>query len=248
MGRSRAKMDPNTDIDAWKRVHSKLTLALIQSCDNITAEMTKRRYLLEEMNRCKMQNTPKLASYSAKKRNLPPIKVVPTKNERKIRTASSSTAVGKEKSLPSAIPVPVPRKASSKIGEQPKFKDNKNDGAVTKSILASKVVVPRRTPAAGVESESLSPNKRKITAQDNGNARDPKGGEMLRPKQQLAGITPPMYYPSVPYGVYGNINRTIGMDMATSQQMELAFQMMQQINQNQNVDTDKGKDDDKEDT
>ena len=215
----------------------------MQSCDNITAEMTKRRYLLEEMNRCKMQNTPKSASCNAKKRNPPPIKLAPTKNERRIRTAPS----GKEKSLPSAVP--VPRKASSKIGEQPKLKDNKHDGAVTNSTLASKVtVVPRRTAAAGVESERPSPNKRKNTAQANGSARGPKGGEMLRPKQQLAGITPQMYYPSVPYGVYGNINRTIGMDMATSQQMELAFQMMQQINQNQNVGTDKGKGDDKEDT
>ena len=53
-------MDQNTtpDIEAWRRVHRQLTLALIQSRDNIAAELTKRRYLLEEMNRCKMQNNP----------------------------------------------------------------------------------------------------------------------------------------------------------------------------------------------
>ncbi|KAL3809879.1 hypothetical protein ACHAXA_001304 [Cyclostephanos tholiformis] len=48
-------MDQNSDIEAWRRVHRKLTLALIQSRDNIAAELAKRRYLLEEMNRCKMQ-------------------------------------------------------------------------------------------------------------------------------------------------------------------------------------------------
>jgi hypothetical protein len=47
----------DSDIEAWKRVHRKLTLALIQSRDNIAAELTQRRYLLEEMNRSKVLNT-----------------------------------------------------------------------------------------------------------------------------------------------------------------------------------------------
>ncbi len=47
----------DSDIEAWRRVHHQLTLALIQSRDNISAELTQRRYLLEEMNRCKILNS-----------------------------------------------------------------------------------------------------------------------------------------------------------------------------------------------
>ena len=65
-------MDQNTDdIDAWKRVHQQLTMAIVQSRDNIAAELCKRRYLLEEMNRCKMQtNIPR--SYAKKKAKIAP--------------------------------------------------------------------------------------------------------------------------------------------------------------------------------
>jgi len=66
-------MDQNTDdIDAWRRVHQQLTMAIVQSRDNIAAELCKRRYLLEEMNRCKMQTNSSLRSYAKKKKIAPP--------------------------------------------------------------------------------------------------------------------------------------------------------------------------------
>mmetsp|Transcript_37135 Transcript_37135/g.88875 ORF Transcript_37135/g.88875 Transcript_37135/m.88875 type:complete len:118 (+) Transcript_37135:318-671(+) len=36
-------------IEAWRRVHLRLTLAIIQSRDNIAAQKTKKRCILEEM-------------------------------------------------------------------------------------------------------------------------------------------------------------------------------------------------------
>jgi hypothetical protein len=67
------------DIDAWRRVHRKLTLAVIQSQDNVAAELAKRRYLLEEMNRCKMQNSAaqKSSVPARKKASVVPKKVPP---------------------------------------------------------------------------------------------------------------------------------------------------------------------------
>ena len=60
-------MDQNTDdIEAWRRVHQQLTMAIVQSRDNIAMELCKRRYLLEEMNRCKMQTNSSLRSYAKK--------------------------------------------------------------------------------------------------------------------------------------------------------------------------------------
>jgi len=62
-------MDQSTDdIEAWKRVHQQLTMAIVQSRDNIAVELCKRRYLLEEMNRCKMQTNSSLRSYAKKKK------------------------------------------------------------------------------------------------------------------------------------------------------------------------------------
>lgn len=66
-------MENVDDINAWRRVHRKLTLAVIQSQDNVAAEFAKRRYLLEEMNRCKMQNSAAQKS-SVKKASAPTIK------------------------------------------------------------------------------------------------------------------------------------------------------------------------------
>lgn len=42
------------DIETWKQVHRQLTLAVAKSRDNIAAELAKRRFLLEEIARCKV--------------------------------------------------------------------------------------------------------------------------------------------------------------------------------------------------
>ncbi len=47
-------MSGTDDIETWKQVHRQLTLAIAQSRDNIAAELAKRRFLLEEIARCKV--------------------------------------------------------------------------------------------------------------------------------------------------------------------------------------------------
>jgi hypothetical protein len=95
-------MDQNSDIEAWRRVHRKLTLALIQSRDNIAAELTKRRYLLEEMNRCKMQNiaqkssTPGNSGGAKAKKKASVKKAPPPQKERVPATAAPKTQAAAE--------------------------------------------------------------------------------------------------------------------------------------------------------
>ena len=78
----------STDIEAWKRVHLQLTMAVVQSHDNIAKELTKRRYLLEEMNRCKMQKSECITK--AKKKTVPK-KIAPKKSDPIIAIEASQT-------------------------------------------------------------------------------------------------------------------------------------------------------------
>lgn len=57
------------NIEAWRRVHSRLTLAIIQSRDNIAAQKTKKRCIMEEMSSKLMtdQATAKKLKASAKR-------------------------------------------------------------------------------------------------------------------------------------------------------------------------------------
>ena len=98
----------DSDIDAWRRVHRQLTLALIQSRDNIAAELTQRRYLLEEMNRCKALNnnmlqkspTPGNTSSSSTK----PKKAAPVSKKEKAKVAAPAPAPKPKKSKPPTTP------------------------------------------------------------------------------------------------------------------------------------------------
>lgn len=154
-------MDQSCDIDAWRRVHRHLTLALVQSRDNISAELSKRRYLLEEMNRLKMQSTQKSAPSNAKAKK----KAAPTK----------------------AATIPQPTAA----------------GAVAPSA------------GVGIGGEGSSPDDEK----EDSSKLDAGGAEDSHPTH-YDGITPQqmsqLYHP-------------YDMGVATPQQMDLAFQMMQQI-------------------
>ena len=47
------EMSDIQDINIWRQAHLRLTLAIAQSRDNISKELTIRRYLLEEITRCK---------------------------------------------------------------------------------------------------------------------------------------------------------------------------------------------------
>eukprot|EP00584_Thalassiosira_punctigera_P008831 CAMPEP_0172544536 /NCGR_PEP_ID=MMETSP1067-20121228/14669_1 /TAXON_ID=265564 ORGANISM="Thalassiosira punctigera, Strain Tpunct2005C2" /NCGR_SAMPLE_ID=MMETSP1067 /ASSEMBLY_ACC=CAM_ASM_000444 /LENGTH=234 /DNA_ID=CAMNT_0013331113 /DNA_START=136 /DNA_END=840 /DNA_ORIENTATION=+ len=223
-------MDQNSDIDAWRRVHRRLTLALIQSRDNIAAELTKRRYILEEMNRCKMQNTQKAApgssnSSKAKKKVAPKKAVLVAAKKEK---APAVVVAGKVKKIPPStmtsahaakfVPAIKANKATPKL--QSKLGGQKNDGVVNESGMAS-IVAPSAMGIGGGGSPDNQPRRG-----------ESDGGELLHSNTHFSGITPhqltQMYYPPAPYSMYGNM----GIAMATPEQMGLAVQMMQQINQN----------------
>ena len=140
----------NSDIEAWKRVHRKLTLALIQSRDNIAAELTQRRYLLEEMNRSKVinntttqqkpptpGNTISSSSSSTKSKKTTPIslkkekaeKIVPASKTKKSKpttiTVGDNVKVAEKVSPSMKIAVPPKAKTTKAKGKQSSKKDKK---------------------------------------------------------------------------------------------------------------------------
>ena len=177
----------NDDLDAWRRVHRQLTMAIVQSRNNIAAELTKRRYLLEEMNRCKMQHT--AAAGVARSRKAAPRKA----------------AAPPKKATGTAYKVKMPQ-----ISGAAKFVHDNKSSATAK--------LPTSTATAKTEDVINSTNA------------------------QFTGLTPAqisqMYSQPSLMGMYGN------MIPATQEQINLAFQMMETMNQNSLPATEEGDDDD----
>ena len=127
----------DSDIDAWRRVHRQLTMSLIQSRDNIAAELTQRRYLLEEMNRCKALNnnmlqkspTPGNTSSSSTK----PKKAAPVSKKEKAKVAAP--APKPKKSKPPTTP-------TATVGDYIKVVENMSPAM--KDL--SKIVAPKAKP------------------------------------------------------------------------------------------------------
>ena len=71
------------DIETWRDVHRHLTLAIIQSRDNIAAELAKRRYLLEEINRSPAGGGPPKNAVSSSQGNSTTPATATTKNVEK---------------------------------------------------------------------------------------------------------------------------------------------------------------------
>ena len=103
------------DIETWRDVHRHLTLAIIQSRDNVAAELAKRRYLLEEINRSPGGGPPVVPSGQG---SLPSNKKVPKKASAGKYNKNSTTSAkqGKQLSMkwsqhvrpsPPALPLPV---------------------------------------------------------------------------------------------------------------------------------------------
>lgn len=178
----------NDDIDAWRRVHRQLTMAIVQSRNNIAAELTKRRYLLEEMNRCKMQHT--TAAGVARG---------PTKKK-----AAPRKAAPPKKATGNASKVKTPQ-----ISGVAKFVHNHGN----------KVSAAAKLPPTKSSEDVLNPTN-----------------------AQFTGLTPAqisqMYSQPPLMGMYGN------MIPATQEQINLAFQMMETMNQNSLAATEEGDDDD----
>eukprot|EP00956_Cyclotella_meneghiniana_P033574 scaffold97252_cov23-Cyclotella_meneghiniana.AAC.1 len=76
------------DIQTWQQAHTQLTLAIAQSRDNISRHLTTRRYLLEEITRCKSHHQPiasaknKSEGNKAKKKTVPATANNSSKEER----------------------------------------------------------------------------------------------------------------------------------------------------------------------
>ena len=88
------------DIETWRDVHRHLTLAIIQSRDNVAAELAKRRYLLEEINRAPAGGVASSTSTSTTVQgNLPSSKKVPKKAAAGKLIKNNSTSVKKQYSM-----------------------------------------------------------------------------------------------------------------------------------------------------
>ncbi len=99
------------NIETWRDVHRHLTLAIIQSRDNVAAELAKRRYLLEEINRSPAGGPP------SSQGSLPANKKVPKKASagKYNKSVTASAKQAKQLSMknpsnvkpPPALPLPV---------------------------------------------------------------------------------------------------------------------------------------------
>ncbi|KAL9188676.1 hypothetical protein ACHAXT_007054 [Thalassiosira profunda] len=200
-------MDHQTsDIEAWRRVHRQLTLALLQSRDNVAAARAQRRYLLEETNRCRVQNALKIApggggggGSKVKKKAAP----------KKAAVSVTKAQVGKaSKKTPAAAPAAAAKRAPATAKEAAN--------------------ISKATPPPATVGEASSDNKESSTHTDAG----------VDALLQLAAGKPAVS--SQPPSSLGAAGSNVGV--ATAQQMDLAFQLMQQMNQSAATPVD-GKDD-----
>jgi hypothetical protein len=86
----------NDDINSWRQAHLHLTLAIAQSRDNITKELSIRRYLLEELARCKAVTSSVTAPKKAAPKSKPSVGVKKPKEEE----TTKPKAVNKPLELP----------------------------------------------------------------------------------------------------------------------------------------------------
>ena len=95
-----ATASADDDIETWRDVHRHLTLAIIQSRDNVAAELAKRRYLLEEINRSPAGGVASSTSTTVQG-NLPSSKKVPKKaaTGKLIKNTSASVKQGNQYSM-----------------------------------------------------------------------------------------------------------------------------------------------------
>lgn len=97
------------DLDTWRQVHRHLTLAIAQSRDNIAAELTKRRFLLEEVSRCKVQPTPNSGGGggAAGKKKAAPKKAATTATSKGKKLPTSKKPTQGAKALPVSKKSPI---------------------------------------------------------------------------------------------------------------------------------------------
>lgn len=100
------------DIETWKDVHRHLTLAIIQSRDNVAEALAKRRYLLEEINRSSTGGQLPAASSSQGKKSA-------AKSNTKQKKASAGQFIDKKKIYRKCLPNNNLLPSNSKVGVNP---------------------------------------------------------------------------------------------------------------------------------
>ncbi len=99
------------DIETWKDVHRHLTLAIIQSRDNVAEALAKRRYLLEEINRSSTGGQLPAVSSQGKKSA--------AKSNTKQKKASAGQFIDKKKIYRKCLPNNNLLPSNSKVGVNP---------------------------------------------------------------------------------------------------------------------------------
>ena len=207
----------SSGVDAllWRRVHRQLTLALIQSRDNISAELTQRRYLLEEMNRCKFLNNTtqqksptsgsSTISSTKSKKTTPASKmekaktVVPATKPKPKKPKLPTATVGDylkvaEKMSPSIkelTKIVAPKTKASKVQEKHTQKESTEVANSTATTSTTTSPVPPNVMAVGnINGASSSPQSHdEQSSTTNVSADVFNGGELLMSNLRFAGMT-----------------------------------------------------------
>ncbi|KAL7510315.1 hypothetical protein ACHAXN_007261 [Cyclotella atomus] len=113
-------MNIQDDINTWREVHLRLSLAIASSHDNISKELATRRYLLEEITRCKALTVTPAKKNETKVKKKPSVK----KEEEPKKAAEKHTA---KKCIETAVKKPphkkliIPKpKIETKVKQAPK--------------------------------------------------------------------------------------------------------------------------------
>lgn len=118
-------------IDAWRQAHQRLTLAIAQSHENISAELAKRRFLLEEIGRCKIQPTSESKKKAPQKKTTSGAKAkkvaisassVKSNNAKYKKQTKSSGTGDKAKNSAESSPVDAKRKIKLKVKKPSQMK------------------------------------------------------------------------------------------------------------------------------
>lgn len=111
-------MNVQDDINTWREVHLRLSLAIASSHDNISKELATRRYLLEEITRCKALSVTPAKKNETKAKKKPPAK---KEEEPKIGAESKSIIKKNIETEPPLKKLIIPKpKIETRIKQAPK--------------------------------------------------------------------------------------------------------------------------------
>lgn len=140
------------DIGTWREAHLRLTLAIAQSKDNISKELATRRYLLEEITRCKAASgmPPKRNESKATKKK----PVTAAKKEEEKKEVKSKPGEKAAKKIPNKRTVIPPKNKIDTKNKQAVFVKKQPATPVAKKQPAVKVN-PKPNPISSEAAQAL---------------------------------------------------------------------------------------------